>query len=202
MVAAEKKATKKKATKKKSTKKKPTKQKATKQKTTNKKATRKKSTKKKATKKKATKKKATRKKATKKKATKKATEKAAAEAAMEDESAVQAPAGGKKADRGKRYSDAEKQQLLSRYRELRNAGQTAKQAAASLGMPYLTLRRWELAVPATAPAEDVRRAQVRVPPYGPTVEVTSQGHLTLVTPAGFRIEGLSTPELIRVIESL
>ncbi len=175
MVAAEKKATKKKAAKKKPS---------------NKKAAKKKPTAKKTTKSKAARAKATEKKATKKKDAKKS------------KTAAKEPAGGKEADRGKRYSDAEKQQLLARYRELRNAGQTTKQAAASLGMPYLTLRRWELAEPAAAPAENVRRAQVRVPPYGPTVEVTSEGHLTLITPAGFRIEGLSTPELIRVIESL
>mgnify|MGYP006280126815 CR=1 FL=1 len=179
MVAAEKKATKKKAAKKKPS---------------NKKAAKKKPTAKKTTKSKAARAKATEKKAPEKKATGKA--------ATKNKTAAKEPAGGKEADRGKRYSDAEKQQLLARYRELRNAGQTTKQAAASLGMPYLTLRRWELAEPAAAPAENVRRAQVRVPPYGPTVEVTSEGHLTLITPAGFRIEGLSTPELIRVIESL
>jgi hypothetical protein len=109
--------------------------------------------------------------------------------------------------RGKRYSGAQKASLLSKYRELRKGGLNAQMAANKVNVSYLTLRKWEKEaglgkvgrLGSGKPANTGKRG--RTESKNVTVTQTS-GKLSLVTPKGYRIEGLSPKDLIQVLKAV
>jgi hypothetical protein len=123
------------------------------------------------------------------------------------------------AKKGKRYTPKEKKALLDKWVEQRQAGQSAVAAAKALGVPYITLSGWAkksgLALPRQGKggrkpgrkpgkAKAIQTLQKAVKPTrGRKLEAAPlAGGLTLVTPAGFRIEGIETADLIRVLQAL
>jgi hypothetical protein len=133
-----------------------------------------------------------------------------------------APAAAKStlnAKKGKRYAPKEKEGLLTKWAELRKGGASAVVAAKQLGVPYITLNAWAKKAglklpkkskggrkpgrkPGKAAAVRTLRKAVRLP-RGPRPKAAPlAGGLTLVTPAGYRIEGIETADLIRVLQAL
>ncbi len=116
------------------------------------------------------------------------------------------------AKRGKRYSDKARGNLLSKYRGLRKTGMAALVAAKKLGVSYITLLAWEkksgkkpkVGRPSKTSAGKELQKAVALPRRGrPRAESRKRtGGLVLVTPAGFRIEGISARDLIRVLKAL
>jgi len=120
------------------------------------------------------------------------------------------PAKGK---RGRRYSAKQQNKLLDKYHELRKAGNNAQKASKKVGVSYLTLLKWEKksgkriktkrgrpAGKKTLSKKSALRKALKVPKQK---RATKQaGGLTLVTPSGFRIEGITSAELIKVLRGL
>jgi DNA-binding XRE family transcriptional regulator len=107
----------------------------------------------------------------------------------------------------KRYTNKQKSTLLSKYKGLRKSGSTAEKAAKKVGVSYITLLNWEKKSGKPKGKKAVRAAlkkAVAAPKKRGRKPGTALkgGGLTLVTPAGFRIEGISTKELIRVLRGL
>jgi len=155
----------------------------------------------------------------KKKATKKSAKKKAANKA----------ANKKGNGRGKRYSDKQKASLLDKYHAARSSGMTAQQAAKKVGISYLTLLRWEKSL-GKAPPKSAGKGR-KAGKKGKTTRKKSAGkrkagrkktskkktgrkkagrkpdrpagknELTLVTPTGYRVEGITTAELIRILKA-
>lgn len=129
------------------------------------------------------------------------------------------PANRKKARKaGKRFSDEKKKALLGRYYALRKEGKNTTEAAKAVGVPYITLHTWDKKAGGgkrVAPKASKRRKKsarkalkkaVKIPRgkkrAAPKKKAAGSGRLVLVTPAGFRIEGISSGELIKVLKSL
>ncbi len=131
----------------------------------------------------------------------------------------------KVAARGKRYSDKRKATLLAKYHEIRKAGGTTDAAAKKLGVPYITLRAWEKKAGKPAAKEALKKAVAprrgRKPGRKPgrprktaarktaarktaarKAVIKKAGGISLITPAGFRIEGISSADLVRVLKAL
>ena len=110
----------------------------------------------------------------------------------------------------KRYSEKRKQALLEKYSQLRSEGHNAQDAAKTIGVPYITLHTWEKKAGRTKarqgrvkkPARAIGRARGRGRPSGSRATKSKKGNLTLVTPAGFKIEGITPKELIQVLNQL
>ncbi|HUU03199.1 MAG TPA: hypothetical protein VM425_17330 [Myxococcota bacterium] len=125
--------------------------------------------------------------------------------------AKQAPVKeGKKT--GKRYSDKRKQALLARYNKLRKGGKNTTDAAKAVGVPYITLHNWEKksggaekSVKKTNAKKTLKKA-MKIPrgkkKAARLAKKAATGKLVLVTPTGFRIEGISSGELIKVLKAL
>jgi hypothetical protein len=110
--------------------------------------------------------------------------------------------------KAKRYSSKEKTDLLSKYAKLRNDGVTAQNAAAKLKIPYITLRSWEKkAGKGKTPAQRSAHTELKKA-FGSTttkrnsVASLQNTGLTLVTPTGYRIERITTTDIIKVLKSL
>jgi len=82
---------------------------------------------------------------------------------------------------GRRYPDELRRLAVEHYRARREAGVARYEIAAELGVSSLTLKRWLEAVPTFGVLRPVRIIE--------TVETSNL--LTLVTPGGLRIEGVS-----------
>ena len=109
--------------------------------------------------------------------------------------------------RGKRYNRSARAALLSKYRKLRKGGLNAQPAAKKVNVSYLTLRKWEkeagLDKVGRLGNKNTAGAGKRGKRGGKEVTVTqAKGMLTLVTPKGFRIEGLSPKDLIMVLKAI
>jgi hypothetical protein len=119
-----------------------------------------------------------------------------------------------KGRRGKRYSAKRQASLLDRYHELRKGGMSADKAAKNVGVSYLTLLKWEKK---TGKRIKTKRGRPRGKkgiskktalqkalkvPKGKKKAATPSGGLTLVTPSGFKIEGITSAELIKVLRGL
>ncbi len=114
-----------------------------------------------------------------------------------------------KGKRGKRYSTKRQSALLDKYHELRKGGLAADKAAKKVGVSYLTLLKWEKAT-----GKRIKSKRGRPPgkksALKKALKATKRGRppkakiegLTLVTPTGFRIEGITTKELIKVLKNL
>lgn len=122
---------------------------------------------------------------------------------------------GKKGDgRGKRYTDKQKASLVDKYHAARSSGMTAQQAAKKVGISYLTLLRWEKSL-GKAPPKTTRRGKKAGGKKSTSRNKTAgekktgrkatrsagRGDLTLVTPTGYRIEGITTGELIKILKA-
>lgn len=118
-----------------------------------------------------------------------------------------------KGKRGQRYTDAQQKSLLNKYHELRKSGATAEKAVKKVGVSYLTLLKWEkkykkrIKTKRGRPAgkKDMSKTKalkkaLKVPKN--VKAPAKKGGLTLVTPSGFRIEGITSAELIKVLRSL
>jgi hypothetical protein len=114
--------------------------------------------------------------------------------------------------RGKRYSATQQKSLLEKYHALRAGGKDAQAAARSVGVSYLTLRKWEKNA-GIKPMGRKKKADksVRKTTRGPgrpakgtamTAPKTRGGHLTLVTPDGHRVEGIHPKDLRDVLNAL
>jgi DNA-binding XRE family transcriptional regulator len=113
----------------------------------------------------------------------------------------------KVAGRGKRHTNKQKSTLLTKYHGLRKSGSTAEKAAKKVGVSYITLLNWEKkpgkpkgkkATGKRAVRAALKKAVAVPKKRGRKPGIAKTGGLTLVTPTGFRIEGISTKELIRV----
>lgn len=102
---------------------------------------------------------------------------------------VRAENGGRQGTR-LRYSEELRAEAVRYVECRRREGASAKQAASELGVSGWSLSRWSRA--SLAP---LRRVEV--------VEMAEDATLlTLVTPRGYRIEGLSEASLVRLVERL
>ena len=118
-----------------------------------------------------------------------------------------APKG--KTKRGRRYSARRQAALLDKYHELRKGGLNADKAAKTVGVSYLTLLKWEKKTGKKIKSKRGRppgkksalKKALRTPKKGRPSKAKQEG-LTLVTPTGFRIEGITTKELIKVLKSM
>ncbi|MBN2496767.1 MAG: transposase [Deltaproteobacteria bacterium] len=107
--------------------------------------------------------------------------------------------GGK---RGKRYSADEKASLLARYGELRQSGKKIQEAAKAVGVSYITLHNWEKkkSKPGRKPGPSARVQTTAT--RRPRGQILRDQPLTLVTPSGYRIEGITPRDLIQVLKAI
>ena len=112
----------------------------------------------------------------------------------------------------KKYSARQKTRKLGRYDQLRKAGKTAQQAAKAVGVGYPTLLKWEKEGerPGKRAGEiDIDRALAQAfaaAKNGPKMttaapSVPSEG-MVLVTPSGYRLQGLSSKDLYMLLDAL
>lgn len=119
------------------------------------------------------------------------------------------------AKKGKRYTPKEKERLLAKYNTARAAGKNTQDAAKAVGVPYITIHSWEKKTGKTTRRKkatkksSVKRQALKKAVRGkkkpgrkPKAAPKPRGGLTLVTPNGFRIEGISSSELIMVLKAL
>ncbi len=151
----------------------------------------------------------TEKKAARKKPTKKAAKPAGKKAA------------GKKSP-GKRLTDKQRLLVLAKYEKLLAAGMKAPQAAKKVGVSYITLLAWRKKLGKTSTAKPGRKPGRRSAKKAKkaarkssrkgsrkTAKKTrkaapsgSTESLILITPSGYRIEGISPRDLITIMKSL
>ena len=120
------------------------------------------------------------------------------------------PKKAKKGKQGKRYSAKQQARLLKKYHELRKGGMSADKAAKKVGVSYLTLLKWEKKTGKRIKAKRGRppgkkaalKKALKVPKKKGRPPKVKKGGLTLVTPSGFRIEGITSAELIKVLRGL
>ncbi len=122
---------------------------------------------------------------------------------------VEGPEKSKPRDkkRGKRYSEKQKAVRLAKYNELIKSGLGALAAAKEVGVSYVTLLKWQKEAGQEKTLAKSRKAKLyrplrRTRPPTQSPRPTKTGNLTLVTPEGLRIEGISARELIEVLKAL
>jgi transposase-like protein len=94
-----------------------------------------------------------------------------------------------KAPTGIRYPVELRAEVVGLVREARDAGVSVKRLAAGLGLPPYTLVRWLR----RAPRRSLRRVTVTPAPPPPPA-------LVLVTPEGWRVEGLDVATVLHVLQ--
>ena len=127
--------------------------------------------------------------------------------------------------KGARYSEEQKKQLLEKYNELCKQGKNVVEAAKEVGVSYVTLRKWEgkkssrgqrgvkknadktsALEKALKPREEraAKKKSVQKKKASSSKNTTKKqgGTLVLVTPRGYRIEGISASDLIKVLKEL
>ncbi len=98
--------------------------------------------------------------------------------------------------RGVRYPDTLKRLALSYWHDAERAGESPSGVAAELEISPATLERW-----ASMPEEHAEVGEIQEVILAQPMLATASG-LSLVTPDGYRIEGLragDVPELLRVL---
>ena len=96
-----------------------------------------------------------------------------------------------------RYSEAFKEDATDVVRQLRADGFTQKDVSDLLEIPWVTLARWKDSNQPCEPTQDSSTFRpVKV------VDDTSDCNPVLVSPAGWRIEGLSIAEVVEVARRL
>ncbi len=98
--------------------------------------------------------------------------------------------------RGKRYPVELKARLVAHAEARRRAGVSYAEIADELGLAFETIRRWCIA---RTPRPTSARSAALVP-----VEVISAPHaaVVIVSPSGFRLEGLDVAEAVAVLRAL
>ena len=97
---------------------------------------------------------------------------------------------GRESGRGRRFAPELRRQISGVGRRLRNAGASWSGIGAALGLPTATVRRL---------CENEARGFARVEVVDDVVTV---GDLVVVTPSGFRIEGLDANSAATLIRQL
>ncbi len=109
---------------------------------------------------------------------------------------------------GKRYSDNQKSAMLTKYHRLRKSGTNAEKSAKKVGVHYNTILKWEnqagkpKVTSATPKKTTTMHRGKKKRGRRPGSAAVKTGGLVLVTPNGFRIEGISSKELARVLREL
>jgi hypothetical protein len=98
-----------------------------------------------------------------------------------------------RAPRGVRYPAELRAEVVRLAREGQGAGVQAGALAKQLGLPAATITRWG----GPAPHPRVRRIRIAA---GPPAVTASPAAPVLVTPQGWRIEGLDVATLLRVLQ--
>jgi hypothetical protein len=115
--------------------------------------------------------------------------------------------------KGKRYTPGEKRSLLAQFKKLHAGGKTAQASAQSVGVPYITLNNWGKKAGGGAVkkvAERVGRKPGLKPGRKPgrpanvkkAAMSVSAGGIVLVTPQGYRIEGINAGDLVTILSAL
>ena len=97
-----------------------------------------------------------------------------------------------------RYPEAFKRDATEVVRQLRENGFTQKEVSELLDIPWVTLARWKESDPTSEPTEDSSTFR----PVKVVDEDPSEASPVLVSPFGWRIEGLSVAELVEVARHL
>ena len=99
--------------------------------------------------------------------------------------------------RGKRYPESLRQLAVGFAAEAQALGWSGSRIARRLGIAWATLERWCATEPVTEGAGGMREVVVRD-------DVLSSAELgaVLVTPEGYRIEGLRQEDLVEVLRAL
>ncbi len=98
---------------------------------------------------------------------------------------------------GKRYPESLRRLAIAFAAEAEAAGWSASRIAQRLGISWATLERW-CATPSIVEAKGGMR-EVVVRDAAP---LAVEGHAVLVTPEGYRIEGLRQEELVELVRAL
>ncbi len=93
--------------------------------------------------------------------------------------------------RGRRYSREQRREAVLYLNQMKDQGASLEGVARGLGVSGWSLSRWNRE---EAMRGIVRRVEV--------VESEKRTEITLVTPRGYRIEGLSEQRLLRLVEQL
>jgi transposase-like protein len=102
--------------------------------------------------------------------------------------------GRGKASRATRYSKKFQTDVVAAARKRRAEGLAVARIARDLGLRTQTLTRW-----LECPRPSLRPVRVRAEPRPMAPAATS---LVLVVPGGFRVEGLDTDAIVRILRSL
>jgi len=107
----------------------------------------------------------------------------------------------------KKYTDKQKSNLVTKYHEVRKSGTNAEKSAKAVGLHYNTILKWEKQAgkpKVTKIASKTKtKKTVTVPKKrGRKPGIAKTGDIVLVTPDGFRIEGIATRDLVRVLREL
>ena len=99
--------------------------------------------------------------------------------------------------RGKRYPEPLRQLAVGFATEAQACGWSGSRIARRLGVSWATLERWCATQPAAEPSVGMREVVVRD-------EAPSSTELrpVLVTPEGYRIEGLGQADLVEILRAL
>lgn len=106
--------------------------------------------------------------------------------------------------KGKRYTEAEKKELLKKYYTLRQEGVTTSEASKEVGVPYITLRSWDkkdlpglkrLKKNSTKPKYDAKKVkQDKKAKYGVSI--------TISTEDGIHISGLKLSQVPKIVAKI
>ncbi len=118
----------------------------------------------------------------------------------------------------KRYTDNEKSKLLTKYHEVRKSGTNAEKSAKAVGVHYNTILKWEnqagkpkvtKIASKTKPKKMAsgtmtlrRNAYLKKSRTRTAATTIKTDGVVLVTPDGFRIEGIAPKDLVRVLREL
>ena len=99
--------------------------------------------------------------------------------------------------RGQKYPPALETRIIAYARSRRAQGATWDVISAEIDVPFETLRRWSLRESERSGSSAPELVPVRVVP-----EPLPERVVSLVSPAGFRIEGLALSEAVAVLRAL
>lgn len=100
--------------------------------------------------------------------------------------------------RGLRYAPALRERVVVFAEEQRAQGESLQTVARKLGVPVRTLRRWHRA----RRSRRLWPVEVSSSPSGCAAPGERSGRYVLVSPSGFRVEGLGLEEIERLVRKL
>ncbi len=99
--------------------------------------------------------------------------------------------------RGKRYPESMRALAVSFATEAQAAGWSGRRVAQRLGITLATMERWCMTQPVSASPGGMRQVVVR-----DESAASHEPQPVLVTPAGYRIEGLGLETLVEILQAL